>query len=578
MKRARLVCFWLGLTAVSCRGCGEDKPYTPFAVQSALPGADAGPNGAASAPGPLGSAASAPTKALVAPPNSGRWLLGLRELVAPPGLLFAMAVPGAAEGDFVTWLVADPADAGAHAAGELWFFPQGGQARRLAPLPGFVPAGPGCTLEPRLERTGATSVTLDVSARCESSLVARAPVRAVIVTTLGADRPLLELRAAAAAPDETLELTSTSTDHDQDGRDDVTLSVRVGAGKGPRAEAPLVFFDRTAGTARDAAEPRRTLERLAAREAARAKTKKVAEDVLATVGAIRRLMASVCAEGGTPRLFDQDGAPFPCGSLATTADSLMAAELDATLALGRVPDAFGVVERDGWYFGKMGAATKKRAEKALLEAIEPVSARATPVDVRPMFPAGAHFAPLWFDAASTLFVRTSNGVQRIDQPSSPSPADPSVAPPDFGVRAGGRLLVSPIFSCDHSEVTLMFDSGAPGVTTLLAPRPGACGRASFDPKVALRPISTGLTVSALIGAAKVGEEGKGGAIPQGSARSPDGQTLAIPTRFGLLLDGPRHRLLAGVPEPDKLTECVVANGATRAACVQNGKVVLIEGG
>jgi hypothetical protein len=562
---------------VSCRGCGEDKPYTPFAVQSALPGADAGPDAGAAAPSAAASS-GAPSKALVAPPNSRRWLLGLRELLAPDGLLFSLAVPGAAEGDFVAWMVADPADAGTRAAAELWLFPAGAEARRLTPLPGFVPAGAGCTLEPRLERTGASSVTLDVSARCESALIARAPVRAVVVTTLGAARPLLELRAAAAAPDETLELTSSSTDHDQDGRDDVTLSVRIGTVKGPRAEAPLVFFDRTAGTARDAAEPRRTLERLAARESARAKTKKLAEDVLATVGAIRRLMGSVCAEGGTPRLFDQDGTPFSCGSLATVADSLMSAELGATLALGRVREAFGVVERDGWYFGKMGTATKKRVEAELLDAIEPVSARVTPTDLRPMFSAGAHFAPLWFDAAGTLFVRTSAGVQRVDTPSAPSPADPSVSPPDFGVRAGNRLLVSPIFSCDRSETTLMFDSGPPSATRLLAPRPGACGRGSFDPKVALRPISSGASVSALVGAALIGEEAPGSPSPHGSARSPDGQTLAVVTRFGLLLDGTKHRMLAGVPDPEKLTECVPANGGTKAACVQNGKVVLIEGG
>jgi hypothetical protein len=577
VKSARHVCFFLGLSAVACRGCGEDKPYTPFAVQSALPGADAGPDAAANVPSGAASS-TGPTKALVAPPNSRRWLLGLRELVAPEGLFFALAVPGTAEGDFVTWLSADPADAGAHAAGELWSFPQTGQARRLAPLPGFVPAGAGCALDTRLDRTGATSVTLDVSARCESAHIARAPLRAVIVTTLGSDRPLLELRASAPAPDEVLEIGSSSTDHDQDGRDDVTVSVRAGAAKGPRAEAPLVFFDRTAGTARDPAEPRRTLERQAAREAARAKTKKTAEDVLATVGAIRRLMASVCAEGGTPRLFDQDGAPFSCGSLATVADSLMAAELDATLALGRVREAFGVVERDGWYFGKMGAATKKRVEATLLDAIEPVSARVTPVELRPMFSAGAHFAPLWFDAGGTLSVRTSNGVQRVENPASPSPADPSIAPPDFGVRAGNRLLVSPIFSCDRSETTLMFDSGPPAATRLLAPRPGACGRGAFDPKVTLRPISAGASIGALIGASIVGEETRSAAMPPGSARSPDGQTLAVPTRFGLLLDGAKPKLLAGVPDPGTLTECVPANGGLRAACVQNGKVVLIESG
>lgn len=562
---------------MSCRGCGEDKPYTPFGVQSALPAADAGPGDAPAVPSAAASSAQ-PAKALVAPPNSRRWLLGLRELVAPDGLLFALAVPGAVEGDFVAWLTADPADAGTRAAGELWFFPQTGEALRLAPLPGFVPTATGCTLDARLDRTGTASVTLDVAARCESPLIARAPVRAVIVTTLGASRPLLLLRAAAAAPGEVLELTSSSTDHDQDGRDDVTLSVRVGAASGPRADAPLVFFDRAAGTARDAAEPRRTLERLAAREASRAKTKKTAEDVLAAVGAIRRLMGSLCAEGSTPRLFDQDGAAFRCGSLAAAADSLMAAELDATLALGRVREAFGVVERDGWYFGKMGAATKKRVETALLDAIEPVSARVTPVDLRPMFPAGAHLAPLWFDASGTLRVRTANGVHSVDAAGRPSPADSSVAPPDWAVRAGGRLLVAPIFSCDRSELTLMFDTQPSVPTRLLAPRPGACGRASFDPKVMLRPVSAGAGVTALIGAALVGEDAPGSASPPGSARSPDGRTLAVPTRFGLLLDGDKPRLLAGIPDPASLTECVPANGGTRAACVQGGKIVLVEGG
>jgi hypothetical protein len=576
VNTAKNVCLWLGLTAASCRGCGEDKPYTPFAVQSALPGANAGANAVASTPSPAVSAP--PTKALVAPPNSRRWLLGLRELLAPEGLLFSLGVPGVADGDFVTWLRADPADAGSRSAGELWLFPKAGEARRLAALPGFVPAGAGCTLDSRLDRTGAASVTLDVSARCETALIARAPVRAVIVMTLGAARPLLELRAASPAPDETLELTSTSTDHDQDGRDDVTLGVRVGHASGPRAEAPLVFFDRAVGAARDAAEPRRTFERLAARESARAKTKKVAEDALAMVGAIRRLMASVCAEGGTPRLFDQDGAPFACGSLATASDSLMSAELAATLALGRVREAFGVLERDGWYFGKLSAPTKKRLEADLLEAIEPVSARSTPVDLRPMFSAGAHFAPLWFDASGALFVRTANGVQRVDATGTPSPADSSVAPPDTAARAGGRLLLAPVFSCDRSETTLMFDSGPPSATRLLAPRPGACGRASFDPKVMLRPIAAGATVSALIGATLVGDETPGSTSPPGSARSPDGRTLAVPTRYGLLLDGAKHRLLAGLTDPGSLTECVCANDGTRAACVQGGKVVLIDGG
>jgi hypothetical protein len=94
----------------------------------------------------------------------------------------------------------------------------------------------------------------------------------------------------------------------------------------------------------------------------------------------------------------------------------------------------------------------------------------------------------------------------------------------------------------------------------------------------LRPITAGTAVSALIGATLVGEDAPGSPTPPGSARSPDGRTLAVPTRYGLLLDGQKQRLLAGLNDPGSLTECVVANGGARAACVQGGKVVVIEGG
>ena len=49
-------------------------------------------------------------------------------------------------------------------------------------------------------------------------------------------------------------------------------------------------------------------------------------------------------------------------------------------------------------------------------------------------------------------------------------------------------------------------------------------------------------------------------------------------RTGIRLDGPKPRMLAGITDPASLTECVPANGGSRAACVQAGKVVLIEGG
>ena len=82
LKRAE---FWaalaLPLAAWGCDGCQKEKPYTPFGVTSALPGAED-----SATPPPAPSAKLAPSKfapALVAPPGSHRLRMGELTLDAP---------------------------------------------------------------------------------------------------------------------------------------------------------------------------------------------------------------------------------------------------------------------------------------------------------------------------------------------------------------------------------------------------------------------------------------------------------------------------------------------------------------
>ena len=67
----------------------------------------------------------------------------------------------------------------------------------------------------------------------------------------------------------------------------------------------------------------------------------------------------------------------------------------------------------------------------------------------------------------------------------------------------------------------------------------------------------------------------------GSARSPDGRTLAVPTAFGLLLSGTESILLSlppGAGVPSRLSDCVPANDGKTVACVADGRVLVARGG
>jgi hypothetical protein len=569
-----------------CRSCSEEKPYTPFGTTTALPAPEPAPSGSSAASAPAASASAAPVaeKSVLAPADSRRWQLGEQNLEAPPGYLFEQAVAapfGASATETVAWLVDDGSDAEPRAAGELWLFPPTGAPKRLLALPGFVPSGPGCKLVTSLTRTGPRTVTLDARGECKGALIARSPVRALVVAAPDAETPeLLTLRIAAPAPGETLEFAVNTSDRDGDGRDDVALAVSGGAA-GAKVDAPFVWLDRPAGTSRDASEPLRTLARSTQTLAARAKTKKLADEVVQNVANIRRLLASVCAEGATPRLLDADGNPLACGALGPVVDALATAEVTAELARGRVLDAFGALAQDGWYFGKTSTGVRQKLERLVLDAIEPATAV---VKVLDPLPAGLdrapRYSPLAFDATGGLTVQTLAGGVRVEPDgASASPPNPTTTRPLDVFPAPGERWTGVTYSCDRSEVTLALEGASPLVTHLLSPRPGACGHTPFWASAAPPPVSAGGgKLSAIVGGVLVGDA-PAEPLPLGSARSANGAWTVVPTSFGLLVEGPSDRLVslgASVPAPAALTDCVVHTTGKAVACVQKHRAILIE--
>jgi hypothetical protein len=320
--------------------------------------------------------------------------------------------------------------------------------------------------------------------------------------------------------------------------------------------------------------------RAAQREAGRAKVKTVAGDVVENVATLRRLMAAMCAEGATPRVLDADANPLACGPLAGVVDALSTAEVTAELARGHVLDAFGVLTRDGWYFGKTSEGARKKLERQLFDAVTPATAVVKTLEPRPRLERSPRLSPLAFETSGKLLVITAGGVVRTEPDgSSPTPLPDAAPPRSLDVLAApGQRFSGAIYACDRSEVMLGLEGVPPLVTTLLSPRPGACGHAPFFASD-VPPIlaSGGGHVSTVVGGTAVGTPDTA-APAAGSARSPNGRFVVVPTAYGLLIDGPSQKLVnlgTAVPSPLALTDCVVDDSGKAAACVHKGQTLLV---
>jgi hypothetical protein len=589
LMRAAACCALLAapLLASGCKGCREEKPYTPFGVTSALPTAEPAPSSSNERKSSEGGAGGGPAikKALFAPDNAQRWTVEGRELESPSGRVFEQAIVADFNADqkreIAAWTLPakDSKDA---SGGELWLYPNEGAPKKLSDFPGFLPTGANCTPVSALAQSAPRTLSVDVRVACTTRLVGHAPTRALMVIDPFSDHaPRFGLRAADAAPGETLALDLISRDEDGDGRDDYRLSAGLStSGKPAEISASVVFLDRAAGVSRDPREPTKSLLELLKKDTGRAQKKKTAELALAHVDAARRLLSALCAEGATPRVFDWSGNPLRCGGLADVVDRLGAIEISAALALEDFSAALAALSRDGWYFGAMRATLREQLSKDIEKKLTTVPASRVALGVRPKAAKSPSYSPLSFEAGGALLIQGESGLYRLapdsarEEPVATDAASPQAWPLEVITGTSARWI-GVAYSCDRSEASFLLagGSGEPQMTNLLAPRPGVCGGARFEEGFVPTPASVGDHVEALLGGALVGPKSPN--VPPGAARSRDGTRLAVPTPLGLWIQAEKSELWKiDSWNLGSTSGCVVDSTGRRAACVRAGKAEL----
>lgn len=585
-KRAEL---WasaaLGLTlgALGCDGCQKEKPYTPFGVTSAVPSAQAPTETQPVPSAKLTASGFAP--ALVAPAGSRKLRMGERTLEAPERYVFDRALlmgEGAAQ-QALAWVKAD-ADALDLPRGLLMAYPAAGPARQVMAQPSFVPIASGCTYQTRLVQTGQNSLLVDTVASCPPGLMARVPIEAISVVAPASERSeLLTLRVAAPALGETLSVDVDSSDRDGDGRDDIKLVFTLTSPENAKASAVLAYVDRAAGVSRDAAEPPASLSL-----AAKTILGKAGATGAAEVDATRRLLASLCAEGATPRVFDGEGSAIRCGELSAVIDALGRAEVLSRLATKDALGAVSVLTRSDWYFKKLSADAEKAIRRELTRRLLAVTPSVVALTAKPKAAQGPHFSPLWFEQDGALLVLTETGVVRASRDgTSETELDPDGGTAGWPLDVTdpeGRRLTGSLCACDASELQLVVTEAAgtaPSTTAtpLLSPRPGGCrGRFACPDPIPVAATAQGFSV--LVAGVLVEPKASGKGLPNpGSARSPDGSWLVAKSALGLVVAGQAQELwkLPEAPlDARRAEDCVVANGRTAVACVADGKVLLLK--
>lgn len=580
MRRLAYLCVGSIAFVTSCDLFERDRrPYTPFAVATGRP-LETAPAAPTAAP----STTEAPRlrSVLQAPPRATRWRIGERELEAPAELTFKLALSGTLAsgdpGDVVAWLVGPAAGP---TIGELWFYPANGASRRLAAPPSFIPTGPSCQHTVGLEATGKNSVTFDVAATCSTPLLPRSPTRSVSVLAPLREQPvIMQLALASPAFGERLEIEVDSDDRDGDELDDVELTAVLEAAGAPPADARFVWLDRPTGPSQDTAEPAKSFGELAARALKSAKDSSTSGEVAARIDNARRLYASLCAEGGVPRLFNSEGTPLPCGDMTSPFESFTEAAITAALSQRDVPRAFAELERHTWYpsAGNAAAFMQRwlkilKKEVALRRVIKLV-----PLKAQPQSPGNTpRFSPLSFHADGSLLILTDEGLVRA-APDGRFEYDASeeIDPwPTVVVSPWGDRLIGLEYPCDRNEVGFLTSSaeGAPRPpqpTALIAPRPGRCANIEGFDSPTPSPLGWSKAgLGMLLGPIAIGPRTLS-PVPMGSALSPNGKQSIVATRWGLLVAGEGKPAL-WVFEDEKLSpqldECVVSNNSQAAACI-----------
>jgi hypothetical protein len=479
---------------------------------------------------------------------------------------------------------------------ELWYFPTGGDAARIWTIPGWLPSGAGCKLEPRLLGLGHKFALLTVQSRCTASLPARTATQAIVLLSPSAPRPLvLGLRVAEPAIDETLEISPSLGDRDGDGRVDPAVKFSLGVrGTDGTAQLSLGWLDRAAGASVDdglfLSSVEHTLLSLESRAIKKAKAASVAKESQA----LRRLVGSICSAAATQRVWDYQGDGLRCSGLAKLSTRLAKLELGAALTLGDLTSAIHTVNYSSTWLAGIPAVEKEALLKRLQKSMSVVDS-ALPVAVSLRAKSGGampHYSPLMFADDGALLVMTSgNVVERVALDGTHAPLEGDAAKP-WSLEVtdrDGRTFTGVVPACDRSELLLSI-KGADGRLELapvgwLAPRPGVCRNPTTWPFSVVPVGFTESQPSVLVDGACIDLRGtaicqspaKLGPVIPGSPRSPDGRRLVLPTPVGPVVFGGAkpERWQNGGYTGKSLTDCVVANEGRAIACLDRGNVLLV---
>ncbi len=590
----------LGPTLSGCRGCREERPFTPYVLDATVPAAPSAP----APPNPSGSVTPPPTAEIVAgarlePPTRTVTALG-RSFEVPAHraaeLLVERDLNGDQRTDALLLLQALPSAPPSQPRRELWFFPDGDDAKPIFALPGWVPTAPSCTQATKLAVFDGRLIMLDVHAHCEPRLPERVPTRFLaLLERPPATRVLLGLRLAEPAASEALEVRASMADRDGDGRRDLAFDVKLLV-DGATETLSLGWLDRAAGFAYEPSLFVESLTRRLGELEGLSRDRARSRELTARVAHLRRLLTSVCQQSATTRVWDWDGREIACPELDRIA--LRLAQLDIRGALNRgdrlaAAGAFG----DGLvWFGGLSAgdreSLRKSVESNLVEITPRGRAEVTP---RPAKRLGmARYSPLAFDTEGRLLIQTDQGSAiRVAPNGLETPLEePNALRTNLSVTDGvGKKLLRLLPGCDRSE--LLFVVGGeqrmallpPIPTGLLAPRPGSCRggvvEVHFSPLEWLGEVPVGLANGRCTHPSDPGfctDSKSLGTAKPGSPRSPDGQSMVALTPIGLLVHrGLKTERWRGEVLGDTalLTDCVVANGAKALACVRNDRVLFV---
>ncbi len=574
----------------ACEACERPKPFNPYGTvrDAGKEEPDAGPTAKPDAgPSTPAEPGFAPREATRLAGGEKSWTFEGRTLRAPKGQVFELVLPGPLALDrqqgVVAWTM-PAARAARGAGGELWWYPKGAEPRLLAEAPGFVPSGTGCTRTATLVQTGRHTVTLEVSAECTTKLLARAPVRAVlIVTPIQADPIVTGLRVGRTAPGETLTFDVETSDRDADGLDDILVKVRLDR-LGEVVGVQLAWYERAAGPARDGTLPALDFATIV-NDRYKSDIERKAPDLTNRAVAIQRLWTLLCAESGTATILDLDGSPYRCGA-GSSLQRLQKLQIQGLLGEDLPVQALSVFEREGWVGPGLSheeshqssgpiedAMTRRSVSGLLVTASRPVGA-ATMV----------RWSPLRYEGPNSLLVRGRHGVTRISLPSGlEEDAGATVDPWPLAIRdADGTLARGLIFPCD-TPVLALLTSKKNGTLAqlplqskplLLSPRPGQCvGLATPG-----TPTVTTLGWSASPPGLRIGLVGTEALVAMKPSGPPTPSTTptALPTSLGLLVTaGGKPELWQGPQLKGHLTDCVAAPDATSVACLRDGRGIVV---